>query len=93
MCDRAVAPLAPLASEGSTVTIWAAMSGWGGERSSRRRRNLVVARGDRMELRRGGGWMGDHRRDYIDAARLPLSSALHVIVFARVNSKAGGSRD
>lgn len=35
---------------------------------------------------------GDHRRDrdYIDAARLPLSSALHVIVFARVNSKAGG---
>lgn len=36
--------------------------------------------------------MGDHRRDrdYIDAARLPLSSALHVIVFARVNSKAGG---
>jgi len=39
--------------------------------------------------------MGDHRRDrdYIDAARLPLSSALHVIVLARVNSKAGGSRD
>lgn len=57
MCDRAVAPLAPLASEGSTVTIWAAMSGWGGERSSRRRRSLVAARGDRMGVgEEGDGW-------------------------------------